>query len=84
MKEKDYIKIVSGGFGNNTKVINTRTGNEIANVAEVTWGVAAGGIARAGMILIKVPVEVEGDANVVETTAMGRDSKRYEYPRENE
>ena len=59
------IKIVSDGTPSGTKILDTETGKELSYVTKVSWKVdLKSPFATATLEIIKVPVEVVGNAQV--------------------
>lgn len=69
------IKIISDGTGFGTRVVDEATGEPITNITRVEWVVAADGVAMANLRAIKVPLEVVGDAKVIDVCLFDRDQK---------
>jgi hypothetical protein len=61
------IKIVSDGTSMGTKIVNADTGEDtglVKQVQSITWSIDAKSLATVVMTLVKVPVEVVGDADL--------------------
>lgn len=61
------IKIISDGTQAGTKVINEETGEPLKYVTEVVWRLSAesDGLAEVSLTMVDVPVELQGDAQVL-------------------
>jgi len=55
------IKVISEGYGHNTKVINEETGEELEGVTSIEWSVSPGLLAECTLILNNVPMEIVGN-----------------------
>jgi hypothetical protein len=55
------LKIVSGGAGASTHIVDTDTGAKLKNVVKVVWSCEARRLATCTLELVHVPVEVEGE-----------------------
>lgn len=60
------IKIISDGTSQGTHVVNEQTGERLDLVTRISWELSATHLATATLTLLRVPVEVEGDAAIAE------------------
>ncbi len=60
------LKIISDGTNLGTKVIDVESGETLGLVQKIDWQIGVGeAFATATVVLSKLPIEVEVDANLV-------------------